>query len=54
MWINGNQLVDWTDSANHLRDGATDGMIALQVHGGGRWVPQGYHRFRNIAIKEMK
>jgi hypothetical protein len=54
VWINGNQLVDWTDSANHLRDGATDGMIALQVHGGGRWVPQGYHRFRNVAIKEMK
>jgi len=54
VWINGDQLVDWTDSANHLRDGATDGMIALQVHGGSRWVREGYHRFRNIAIKELK
>ena len=60
VWINGNQLVDWTDSANHLRDGATDGMIALQVHRSTpgapdpRWVPEGYHRFRNIAVKESR
>jgi hypothetical protein len=60
VWMNGAQIVDWTDSANHLTGGATDGMIALQVHMSDpkgknpRWVPGGYHRFRNIEIKELK
>jgi Domain of Unknown Function (DUF1080) len=59
VWLNGTQIVDWTDSANHSAGGATDGMIALQVHKNApdwksqRWVPEGYHRFRNIAIKEL-
>ncbi len=62
VWLNGAQVVDWTDSGNHLPGGAVDGMIALQSHmsnpdpnaKGNRWVPGGYHRFRNIAIKELK
>jgi hypothetical protein len=58
VWLNGEQLVDWTDTANHLADGATDGMIALQAHFTNektpRWTPGGYHRFRNVAIKELK
>lgn len=54
VWMNGTQIVDWTDSSNHLKDGATDGMIAVQVHMGNRWVPGGFHRFRNIAVKELK
>jgi len=53
VWMNGTQVVDFSDTANHLPLGATDGMIALQVHGGGRWVEGGKHRFRNIAIKEL-
>ena len=59
VWMNGTQIVDWTDSANHSAAGAKDGMIALQVHKNApdwksqRWVPEGYHRFRNIAIKEL-
>jgi hypothetical protein len=58
VWLNGTQIVDWTDSANHLNDGATDGMIAVQAHFTNektpRWVPGGFHRFRNIAVKELK
>ena len=62
VWMNGSQIVDWTDSANHLPGGATEGMIAVQSHmsnpdpntKGNRWIPNGYHRFRNIAIKELK
>ena len=60
VWLNGNQVADWTDSTNHAAGGATEGMIAVQVHRttpggkGGRWVPGGYHRFRNIAVKELK
>jgi hypothetical protein len=60
VWLNGTQIVDWTDTANHLTDGATEGMIALQAHMSSpegknpRWVPGGFHRFRNVAIKELK
>jgi hypothetical protein len=59
VWLNGTQIVDWTDSTNHAADGATEGMIAVQVHltdpnsPKGRWTKGGYHRFRNIAVKEL-
>jgi hypothetical protein len=57
VWLNGKQIVDWTDAVNHLPGGATDGMIAVQAHRSDektkRWVPGGYHRFRNIAVKEL-
>jgi hypothetical protein len=60
VWLNNHRVTDWTDSTNHLPDSATDGMVAVQVHRNSpesksqRWVPGGYHRFRNIAIKELK
>ncbi len=61
VWLNGTQVVDWKDTANHLPDNATDGMIALQAHMSGktpspkaRWKAGGYHRFRNIVLKELK
>ncbi len=53
VWMNGDQITDWQDTANHLIDGATEGMIAVQVHGGNRCKPGLYHRFRNIAVKEL-
>jgi lysophospholipase L1-like esterase len=53
VWLNGIKITDWTDTANHLPGGATDGMVAVQVHAGNRWVPGGKHRFRNIAIREL-
>jgi hypothetical protein len=53
VWMNGAQITDWTDTANHLPDQAQDGMIALQVHGGGRCKPGLYQRFRNIGVKEL-
>ena len=53
VWLNGMQVLDWTDTANHAADGAVDGMIAVQVHGGKRWTPEGAHRFRVIAVKEL-
>jgi len=62
VWMNGTQIVDWTDAENHLPGGATEGMIAVQSHmsnpdpnaKGNRWIAGGYHRFRNIAVKELK
>jgi hypothetical protein len=54
VWMNGTQITDWTDTANHSIDGATDGMIALQVHGGtARCKPGLFHRFRNVGVKEL-
>lgn len=60
VWMNGAQIVDWTDSQNRAAGGATEGMIAVQVHitdpkatSGQRWIKGGYHRFRNIAVKEL-
>ena len=57
VWLNDVPLIDWTDTANHAKDGATDGMIALQMHFSNektpRWKQGGFHRFRNIAIKEL-
>lgn len=57
VWLNGTQLVDWKDTANHAKDGAADGMIALQMHASNekmpRWKAGGFHRFRSVAIKEL-
>jgi hypothetical protein len=40
VWMNGTQVTDFTDTANHLPGGAVEGMIALQVHGGNRCKPE--------------
>jgi len=57
VWLNEVPLVDWTDTANHAKDGATEGMIALQMHFSNektpRWKDGGFHRFRNVAVKEL-
>jgi hypothetical protein len=53
VWLNGTQITDFRDTENHAAGGATEGMIAVQVHAGNRWVEGGYHRFRNIAVKRL-
>jgi lysophospholipase L1-like esterase len=53
VWMNGVRVTDWTDTANHLPGGEQDGMIAVQVHMGNRWAAGGFHRFRNIAVREL-
>jgi 3-keto-disaccharide hydrolase len=52
-WINDQQVLDFTDTANHAIGGITEGPIGIQVHGAGRWVPGGFWRWRVIAIKEI-
>lgn len=55
VWANGVQVTSWTDTANHAIDGALDGMIAVQVHGGTQiWKAGGKQRFRNIAVRELQ
>jgi hypothetical protein len=53
VWMNGTPITNWTDTANHLPGGAEDGMIAVQIHGGSRCSPGLYHRYRNVAIREL-
>jgi hypothetical protein len=57
VWINGQQITDWTDTANHAIGNADDGMLAIQMHFTdekvNRWVDGGFWRWRNIAVKEL-
>jgi hypothetical protein len=52
-WVNDQLVTDFTDTANHAAGGRTEGPIAIQVHGGDRWVPGGFWRWRVIAVKEL-
>ena len=67
LWINGEQMWDVTQPKNDFIAGATEGMIGLQAHWSsvyspaakafemsGAWRPGAAHRFRNMAIKELK
>lgn len=57
VWINDQLVTDFTDTANHAADGATDGMLAIQMHytdpNTNRWVDAGFWRWRVIAVKEL-
>lgn len=53
VWLNGSKITDFQDTENHLPRGATEGAIAVQVHGGDRCSPGLEHRFRNIAVREL-
>jgi len=59
VWMNGEKITDWTDTANHAADGATEGMLALQMHfttddpDEDRWEDGGQHKYRVIAVKEL-
>jgi hypothetical protein len=57
VWINDQLITDFTDTANHAADNATDGMIAIQMHYSNektpRWLDGGFWRWRVIAVKEL-
>jgi len=53
-WVNDQQILDFTDTANHAAGGITEGPIAIHIHGGpDRWIPGGFWRGRVIAVKEL-
>jgi hypothetical protein len=58
VWINDQLVTDFTDTANHAAGGATDGMIAIQMHYSDektpRWVDGGFWRWRVIAVRELR
>ena len=49
-WINGVQIMDWTDSL--AKRHPDTGGIALQVHGGGDHTKE-FVRYRNIRVKKL-
>ncbi len=53
VWINDQLITDTQEATNRANDGMTNGPLALQMHGGNRWVPGGVWRWRNIGIKEL-
>lgn len=61
VWVNGEKVTDFQDTANHAAGGATEGSIGLQVHYSGefnglkfdRWTDGGFWRWRNVAVKVL-
>ena len=57
VWINDQLITEFTDTANHAANNATEGMIAIQMHFTDektpRWVDGGFWRWRVIAVKEL-
>ena len=52
-WLNDEIMFQGTDTENHAINGATEGSIAIQLHGGERWRAGGFWRWRVIAVKEL-
>lgn len=53
VWINDVQVTDAHETTNRAEGGIVSGPIAIQIHGGSRWVQAGFWRWRNIGIKEL-
>jgi len=53
VWINDQLITDRQETTNRAEGGIIDGPLAIQLHGGTRWVPGGFWRWRNIGIKEL-
>jgi hypothetical protein len=52
-WLNDEIMFQGTDTENHATNGATEGSVAIQVHGMERWRAGGFWRWRVIAVKEL-
>jgi len=53
VWINDQVITDVQEKTNRAEGGIVSGPIAIQIHGGNRWVQAGFWRWRNIGIKEL-
>jgi hypothetical protein len=53
VWINDQIVTDTQEKTNRAEGGMISGPIAIQLHGGTRWVQAGFWRWRNIGIKEL-
>jgi hypothetical protein len=53
VWINDQIVTDTQEKTNRAENNMISGPIAIQIHGGNRWVQAGFWRWRNIGIKEL-
>jgi len=53
VWINDSLVTDAHETENRAEGGVVEGPIAIQMHGGSRWVQAGFWRWRNLGIKEL-
>ena len=53
VWINDSLVTDVQEATNRAEGGIVQGPVVIQMHGGSRWVPAGFWRWRNIGIKEL-
>ena len=53
VWINDQVVTDTQEKTSRAEGGVVSGPIAIQIHGGNRWVQAGFWRWRNIGIKEL-
>ena len=53
VWINDQVVTDTQETTNRAEGGMVTGPLAIQIHGGNRWVQAGFWRWRNIGIKEL-
>jgi hypothetical protein len=53
VWINDQVVTDTQEKTNRAEGGVVSGPIAIQIHGGNRWVQTGFWRWRNLGIKEL-
>jgi hypothetical protein len=53
VWINDQVVTDTQEKTNRAEAGIISSPIAIQIHGGNRWVQAGYWRWRNLGIKEL-
>jgi hypothetical protein len=53
VWINDSLVTDAHETSNRAEGGIVEGPIAIQMHGGTRWVQAGFWRWRNLGIKEL-
>jgi hypothetical protein len=53
VWINDQVVTDTQEKTNRAEGGVVSGPIAIQIHGGNRWVQAGFWRWRNLGIKEL-
>ncbi len=52
VWISGTKVMDFTDGKLRNEIDAT-GPLAIQVHGGTRWIPNGTVSYKNIRVKDL-
>lgn len=53
VWINDALVTDAQETTNRAEGGIVSGPIAIQMHGGTRWVQAGFWRWRNLGIKDL-